>query len=225
MKRNTLTQIIRHATSSLTLLALVGVGTASAQGFLDRLKPAATPTEGDQPQPPTMTNDALILSFVTSQAHLLSAQANFLEAFDLKDDASLLRTERDSLSSGAVDNSKLKKIESISEEAQKKIDAKMAEEREISANGRELYSAGLINFTAALMEGVKTVEAAKQFVGSAKSNPLALLSNEARSAAYVAKEAPGYFINLKKSAGMAISYGKRNKIEAPADATSMMDDM
>lgn len=221
MKKNIVGRAVGFASASLALLTLASVGTANAQGLLNRI----TSGTGTQVSAPTISNGDLIQSFTTSRTHLLDAQANFMEAFDLKDEADLLRAERDALSSGTVDNSRLKKVESVSGEAQQKIDAKMAEESELSAEGREFYSAGLISLTAALLEGVKTAAAAEQFAANTKGNPMNLMSSEGRAAGYVAKEAPGYLVSLRKNTGMAIAYGRRNNIEAPADATSLMDGM
>ncbi len=217
--------VSRRAVTSLALIVLIGAGPVNAQGFMNKLKSSVAPTAGEQASDPAVSGGALVQSFIMSNTELLQAQEHFAEAFGLKDQAGLLRAERESLSSGAVDNSKLKKVKSTSEEAQRQLDTKMAEESELSAEGRTFYSKGLISLTGALLEGRKTSSNAAQFTANAKSNPASLMSSEGRSAGYVAKEAPGYFTNLKSSTKLALAYGRHNKIDAPADATSMMDEM
>lgn len=217
--------IRRTACAALAIFVVISTEPANAQGFLNKLKAVVAPAADEQPSDNAVSGSALVRSFVTSNTELLQAQEYFAEAFGLKDQAGLLRAERESLSSGVVDNSKLKKVRSTSEEAQRQLDIKMTEETELSTEGRVFYAKGFISLGAALLEGRKTLSNANQFAANSKRNPLTLLSAEGRSAGYVAKEAPGYFTNLKNSTTLAITYGTRNHIEAPADATSMLSEM
>ncbi len=227
---------------SLTLAILAGVlcvsGTASAQdpfegllgkrmgGDAQRTTQAIDRLMGGDAQRTTQASGPLLHHFQGSYSGLLTAQSRFAEAFGLKDEASKLAAEAKSLGSGPVDASTLEKVKSTSEEAQKLIDAKMAEEQELSVEGKKSYGIGLSSYAIALFEAAKTVEAGKQFAGRAQSNPLgALLGGELGAAFYVIKEVPGYFTNLQASSSMAMSYANRNKIEVPKDATSMLDGM
>jgi len=218
--------------SALVAVLTVAVAApADASSFLDKLKELNPIPQKTQPQEkdvelgdPAAQRDALTLSFATSYRHLLTAQMYFAEAFGLKDQASLLKAERDSLSSGAVDRSSLKKVKSTSVAAQKQINAKMDEEAELDAEGRELYAKGLLSYVQALATARETVILLKDFQESVRKRPWLLLNSQARAAAYVVKEAPGYFSNLNKSSRMALTYAKRNKIKVPKDATSLMDD-
>lgn len=212
-----------RARYSLTILAVILCvsGTASAQGFLSKLK-------GDSAQSTPAAdaaNGPLLQHFQGSYSGLLTAQSQFAEAFELKDLAGGLAAEAKSLGAGTVDASTLKKVKSTSEAAQQQLDAQMAEEKVLSAEGRQAYGRGLSSYAVALFEGTKCVNDSQQFTSRTKSNPLTLLGGEGRAAAYVVKEVPGYLKNLQASSKAAMSYASRNKIEVPKDATSLLDGM
>ncbi len=224
---STLRDLAKHSFGVVLLTGILAIsGVASAKDLLGSLKgDSKTSEEKPAEQAPADVKGPMVNHFVTSYGSLLSAQMRFAEAFDLKDQVSLLSAERESLSSGAVDSSGLKKVKSTSETAQKEIDARMAEEKELSTEGKKTYTAGLLDYAKALLEASKTVKAAEQFTNAAKGNPQGLLSTEGRTASYVAKEAPGYASNLQSSSKLAISFAQRNKIEVPKEATSALDGM
>lgn len=167
--------------------------------------------------------EQMVGKFVESNGHVIGAQIKFAEAFGLQDQVALLQAEQKALASGATDTDAMKKTKAVSKDAQVAIDARMAEQPELTAESRVTYGEGLVSYIKGLAAARQTAQIAKS-AASAFGNPLSLVGN-ARAGAYVVKEAPDYFKTLQQSSRMAIEYGRRNNIEPPSDATSLLDGM
>lgn len=162
----------------------------------------------------------LVGKFVESQSHIIGAQIKFAEAFELQDQVTLLRAEQQALTGDQVDASAMKKSREVSDGAQAAIEARMTEQPALDAGGKSAYAEGMVSYAKGLLAAKQTLDAA-QAAGS--SLGISSLSSSGRAAAFVAKESPGYFNSLRTSSRMVFEYGKRNNLEAPADATSMLD--
>ena len=165
--------------------------------------------------------EALVVTFQESQAHALDAQVSFAEAFGLQDVATNLKVEQQNLSSGQLDQDALKKTREISQSAQQAINAKMEETPELDADSRGKFTEGLVHYGKALISAKAAADAAPGVASSISSNPMSLNAS-ARTGLAVAKQVPDYFNNLRKSTAMVFAYGKRNNIEPPAEATSLL---
>lgn len=195
---------------SMVALALVA-GPASAQfGGLGGKKAKS----GADPE-------VLVASFVESYTHTLAAQMNFAESFGLQDAAALLKAEQQSLSSGQLDLDALKKTREISQSAQQAINERMGETPELDAESRGKFTEGLVHYGKALVSAKAAADVAPSVASSISGNPMSLNAS-ARTGLAVAKEVPGYFNSLKESTTMMFAYGKRNNIEPPAEATSLL---
>lgn len=165
--------------------------------------------------------EAVVDHFVGSYGEVLAAQVKFSEAFDLQDQVALLQAEQKAISSGQIDTDALKKTKKISEEADRAIQEKMAAQPELSGASRATFTEGLVHYGKGLVTAKQTVDAAQGAASSLAGNPLTM-TGKARTGAYVAREVPGYFRNLQKSTQMVFDYGRRNHIEPPSDATSLL---
>lgn len=164
--------------------------------------------------------DQIVAKFVESQTHIIGAQIKFAEAFDLQDQVTLLRAEQQALTGDQVDTSALKKSREVSDGAQAAIEARMTEQPELDAGGKSAYGEGLLSYAKGLLAAKQTLDAAQ---AAGRSLGVGSLTSGGRAAMFVVKESPGYFNSLRTSSRMVFEYGKRNKLEAPADATSMLD--
>jgi len=200
-------------------LALSGLHTlpAAAQfgGLLNR-------SGGGQAAAPDA--QAFVDSFIRSQGQVVTAQVYFAEALNLKDVADGLRAEQQAFGSGTIDTDRLKKISEVSANAQRAIDERQQAQPELDAASREIYGKGLLSLFEGLKSGREVVQNAQAVSSGLGSNPLALVGS-GRTALHVVKQAPGYLKSLQQSARMAMQFGKNNGVQAPATATSMLDDM
>lgn len=167
---------------------------------------------------------AFVSSFVTSNNHLLTAQVHFAEALGLKDQVELLKAEQQALGSGSIDTDRLKKVSEVSANAQRAIDERQGAQPALDAEAKAAYGEGLISLFSGVMTGRDVVKNAQAVGSSLGSNPMSLMG-DARTAAYVVKEAPAYLKNMQSSAKAAMQFGKNNGVEAPSNATSLLDDM
>jgi hypothetical protein len=165
---------------------------------------------------------SLVTSFVESYQDVIQAQIYFATAFDLQDQVALLEAEQKSLSSGPTDGEGLEKVKSTSESVDRAIKERMEAQPELSEEGRESYTQGLFSYFSGLLGAKGVVDSARSTGMSLGGNPLSSLSG-AGSAAYVAKELPSYFSGLQSTGKMLLEYGSRNNVEAPSNATSLLN--
>lgn len=165
---------------------------------------------------------AFVDSFVMSYKQVLTAQTHFAEALGLKDQVDLLKAEQQALGSGTVDTDRLKKISEVSANAQRAIDERQKAQPELDAQSREAYGKGLVSLFDGLKTGREVVQNAQAVSSGLGRNPMGLVGT-GRTAAYVVKEAPGYIRNLQESAKLALQFGRDNGVQAPANATALLD--
>lgn len=170
---------------------------------------------------------SLVTNFVESYQYVIQAQIHFAEAFDLQDQVALLEAEQQALSSGQVDNDVLEKVRSTSESVDIAISERMEAQPELNEEGRASYTQGLISYFSGLLSAKGMVESAQSSGVSLGGSSLSSLSSlrGASSMAYVAKELPGYFSGLQSTGKMMLEYGSRNDIEAPSNATGLLDSL
>jgi hypothetical protein len=186
-----------------------------------------SPTSSSTP-PDAAAQDALVQRFARSQGYSVDAQIAFAEAFGLSDQVKLLEAERIAMSSGAADVSKMKKTQSVTENAQAAIDARLAEEPKLNDEARGHYADGLVSLLQAVNEGRSLPAEASSFSnGIAGGNALqiATLSRKMAAGAWVAKEVPGYVKGLYSSSKQAMTFARSNKVKLPPNADSMLDNL
>lgn len=167
-------------------------------------------------------SQAFVDSFVTSYTQVLTAQVHFSEALGLKDQVQLLQAEQSALGSGTIDTDRLKKVSQVSADAQKAIDERQQAQPALDAESKIAFGKGLGSLFEGVMTGRTVVQNAEAVSSGLGRNPMNLVGS-GRTAAYVVKESPGYLKNLQQSAKLAMEFGKNNGIEAPSNATSMLE--
>lgn len=200
---------------------------ASFGSLMDKAKDTVPNADSQDAEPDASTDtDAtrawgeggdVMQTFVTSQSHVLDAQIHFAKAFELADQVTLLEAEKEAIGGDTIDRSALQKTRKISNDAQIAIDQRMEEQPELDEEGSESYRQGLMSYGLGLLAGRHAVALASDATDSA----LGVVSR-GRDMAYVVKETPGYFGELVSTGKMLFQYGRRNDIEPPEDATSLL---
>lgn len=189
---------------------------AQFSGLLPGKKQPAAGAEA----PPT--GDALITTYITSQGLVVAAQESLSEALGLKDQMALLQVEQKTMSSGQMDTDAMKKTRALSDAVQLQINAKLAEEPELTAAAKAKFAEGLVRYFQAVGGAANLLSQASTFVNSIGANPMALIG-KGRTAVYVGKEIPGYVKGLGGTSRSLLQYAKRNNISTPANATAELD--
>lgn len=213
-------------------LALTSHAQAQFGGLRNMLKKVEDVASGDNPLSDLTsaavgggetsgTGTTMVTSFVTSYGHVLDAQIEFSRAFGLEDQAEQLEIEKSVLTSGQIDRDSLQKIRVTSGNVQLLIDAKTAENFQLSEIGRNHYEQGLIYYFLGVAEAYSLVQSAKAMDFSAES----LLANfgDTTVSMYVVTEAPGYLQRLGSTGGMLMQFGRENDLDLPEDATGLLD--
>lgn len=167
---------------------------------------------------------AVVDSFVTSYGQVLTAQVHFAEALGLQTQVDELRAQQEVLGSGSIDTERLEKVSEVSESAQRAINERQQAQPELDANAKAAYGAGLVSLFEGIMTGRDVVTNASAVGSSLGSNPAAMMGS-GRTAAYVVRQAPGYLRTVQETARMAVEFGQSNGIEAPSNATSLLEGM
>lgn len=178
--------------------------------------------------PDAAAQEMLVKRFVTSQDHSLGSQVEFLKAFGLQEQVQLLEAERLALSSGSVNTDALKKTASVSEGAQKQIDAKLASKPELSAEAKKHYASGLVSLLAAGVEGKNLLGDAQKFADGVKGAGVAqaaMLASKLSAGIWVAKESPGYVKGLYESTKAAVTFARASGVEVPQNADAALDSL
>ena len=217
-----------------TAMLLVAAGTAQAQFKLPAALGGAAPASNSAPGTDEATSqDSLVRTFVASQTEVMAAQEQLALAYDLKDQAALLASEQQALSSGGVtEASQLQTSLDVSNKANDAIAAKQAEKTSLSEEGKKYYAASLPHFAKGVIGTRQLVVEASKFGASAKSamsgGGLAAMGagmGKLKAGAYVAKATPNYSKQVFDAFRKTISIGQSNGVKVPADATKALSDL
>lgn len=167
---------------------------------------------------------AFLDSFVESYTQVVTAQIHFSEALGLKEQVDLLKAEQQALGSGSIDSDRLEKVSEVSANAQRAINERQEAQPQLDASAKQAYGKGLISLFEGIMTGRDVVRNAEAVGSSLGSNPMSM-AGSGRTAAYVVKAAPEYLRGLQQSGKLAIEFGRDNGIEAPSNATGMLEGM
>lgn len=220
-------------TASLVFAVIAATAALPAQAQLSKLRALAGGEQSSAGAPAAAAPDeaaqeALVQRFVSSQSHSLSAQSSFAQAFGLAEQVQLLEAERMALSSGSVNTDALKKARSVSESVQSALDERQAQQPELSAEARAHYTQGLVALAESLLEARKLAGEASSFTSGMQglgAMQMATLGRKLMAGAWVAKESPGYVKGLYSSSKAAFTYARAAKIDVPANADSMLDNL
>lgn len=178
--------------------------------------------------PDAAAQDVLVQHFIASQGFSLGAQMDFLNAFGLKEQVQLLEAERTALSSGSVSTDALKKTVSVSEDAQKLINEKMAGKPQLDDEAKKHYAKGLVSLLAAGVEGRNMLSHAQKFTEGMKgagAAQAAMLATKLPGGIWVAKESPGYVKGLLNSTKAAVDFARASGVDVPKNADAALDSL
>ena len=187
----------------------------------------------DQSGDPATAQDALVHTFVASQCEVLAAQSELAKAYDLKDQAAILDSEQKTFSSGGtMDAAALQSSMERSQAASDAISAKQAASTQLTAEGKQHYTASLPHFARGVVGTRELVVQLTHFTSTMKSSMtggglagLASGAGKLKAGLVVAKGTPAYSKNVFDMFRKTMSIGQSNGVKAPADATSALGSM
>jgi hypothetical protein len=226
---------IAKRTLPIALISLLAAtGTAQAQfklpSALGGLTSSSAPATGSDA---AVSQDALVRTFVSSQTEVLAAQQELALAYGLKDQAALIASEQQALTSGGVtEASQIQTSIQVSDNANAAIAAKQAEQATLSEEGKQHYAASLPHFVKGVAGTRQLVLEAGKFGASAKSamagGGLAGLAGgmtKLKAGAYVAKSTPSYSKQVFDAFRKTVSIGQSSGVKVPTDATKALTDL
>lgn len=220
-----------------TIIALVVSATFAmpAHAQLSRLRSLAGGSSNDTTaanavaaMPDEAAQEALVQRFVASQTHSIRAQTAFAQAFGLAEQVQLLEAERLALSSGSVNTDALRKARSVSENVQKALDERQAQQPELTDEARAHYAEGLDALLQSAVEARRLSGEAMGFAaGLQELGPmqLATVGRKLVAGAWIAKETPGYVRGLYTSTRSAMTFARASRVSVPENADSMLDSL
>jgi hypothetical protein len=225
--------LTKHALS-IALISLLGAGTAQAQfklpAALGGSTPAAAPAAGSDA---AVSQDSLVRTFVASQTEVLAAQQELAQAYGLKDQAALIASEQQALSSGGVtEASQIQTSIQVSDNANAAIAAKQAEQSTLSEEGKQHYAASLPHFLKGVVGTRQLVLEATKFGANAKNSMasggltgLASGMTKLKAGTYVAKSTPAYSKQVFDAFRKTVAIGQSSGVKVPTDATKALTDL
>lgn len=172
----------------------------------------------------------MVRRFQSASAEILTAQGLLLEAFGYKKEAAKLKEQATAMGSGYVmDKESLEAAKAASEQASKRIEAKLNEGARLTKEGRMLYAKSLVPYTKGLLEtkelapdGKKFLESAKSQISNASWTEKSKVKNKLDTGMYVARKTPSYLTTLTSTSKKLLTYAKSQKVRVPKDATDAL---
>jgi hypothetical protein len=187
---------------------------------------AANAEAGD----PATAQDSLVRTFVASRIEVLNAQEELAKAYDLNEQADILASERQALSSGGVtEASQIQTSMDKSAAANDAIAAKQAGQATLSEEGKRHYAASLPHFVKGVVGTQQLIVQVAKFTTSMKKSltggGLAGLGagvTKLKAGLVVAKGTPAYSKQVFDMFHKTMAISQSNGIKAPADATQAL---
>lgn len=218
-------------------LAIAIVGFSSESFALSAMKGMFG--KGDKSATAPASADQLLNSFMNAQIKVMVAQEKLAVAYGMKEQSDLLRLQIDALSSSALDSEKnssgksqeqgkvnldeVKKSIEISNAAQTQIDQYIEQDRQLDPKSKKAYSEGVAAYVIAVKDAYLFLNAVKAFGTDTSASGLMGKARGAQTVIFVTKSTPAYLKNFFDSTKKVFAYAKKQKIEVPQDATSMLD--
>lgn len=165
----------------------------------------------------SVSADSLVKSYVGGTQQVMSADVSFLKALGLKEQAEKAELSAKNLTTGPT-VATIQDTERVQTENSKALETAMGGNKvTLSADSKKTYAQGLVD----LVKGIKSYTGMAGDVKGFKPSVTSLGSGAA-AAAYVVKSLPGNLSNLKNTLKRTVDFAKENKIDIPADATSLL---
>jgi hypothetical protein len=161
--------------------------------------------------------EGIVKSYVNGTKKVMKADSYMLKALGLKELAEKTELAANNLTEGAT-SSGLEDAAKVQTESSKAIADEMAAKKTITdADSKKTYTQGLLE----LAKGIKDYTGLSKDVKGYKPS-VTSLGAAAGAAAFVVKSLPDNISNLTSTLKRAIDFAKENKIEVPAEATSVL---
>ncbi|ESQ88670.1 hypothetical protein [Asticcacaulis benevestitus] len=201
---------------ALVLLATISASPAVAQNPFSQMKQLGDSLTGKGSSNNSVVDSVdIYASFLAARLEMNNAQLSLANAFDLKDQVTLLQAEQTRLQSGAIDADGIKKSTVLSNNVSTALNEKMGQKTALSAEGRHHFEAAIPHLLLGTIMTVRLIVVSKSALSSASfadKIPLAL----------VAKDIPGLAKTTYENYKMVLTYGKENNIPMPSNASDAL---
>ncbi|MCP5017199.1 MAG: hypothetical protein GY938_18295 [Ketobacter sp.] len=196
-------------------------------------------------------NERVVKRLIASLLRVAEAQANFAEALDAKDQADQLRAESKALGeANYTDKSALHRHVKVSKATNKVIQKKIALNQELSQEGREQFSTGMLHYVIAVKETkemtdeigpfydatmaeAKTVQSLINqsknqnnvigFITNVKDYATSRFGKKFATTKYLVKNSKGLAKDHKATVNSVVEYARNNDIEVPKEVETSLD--
>lgn len=167
----------------------------------------------------------LLLTFVSSQVHLIDAQIGIAKSLDLAEEVQELEAAKLAFQSGKTDRDSFITVRSVTGRVNFAIDTKMEQSLPLDAESKESFSTALVSYFLALAELRSAVLVAGSTGTSLLSGGIMGAMSQLGDAAvkaYIVIELPGYIRDMVKTGANITSFAGKNDIKVPANATALL---
>lgn len=173
----------------------------------------------------------IVKSLVVGFKEYTEGQAQVARALGLKDQADLLDSEQKALGGGNVnDADSIEKTLSVTADAQKAIDEKMAEGVTLSAEAKKQIAKALPSYVKGTLHTVKLLPEIKSWGESATSTikgaglmDIPKLKKKFGTGMFIVSKLPGYITTAKDSYSSLLAFSKKNEIDT-SEAEDLLGD-
>lgn len=165
----------------------------------------------------SVSAESLVKSYVAGTQLVMSSDVSFLKALNLKELAEKEELAAKNLTQGPT-SANLEEAAKIQSESSKALGETMdAKKVTMSADSKKDYVRGVVD----LVKGIKAYTGMSADVKNFKPS-VSSFGSGASAAVFVVKSLPATVSGLKDTLKRSIAFAKENKIELPADATSVL---
>lgn len=199
------------------LAALLGLAVATTSGLAYAQFGGLGNVLGGGSSSGSVSAEGLVKSYVGGTRDVMTADVYMLNALGLKEQAAKEELAMKNLTEGST-SSGLEDAAKVQSESSKALEEKMNGKKvSLDAEGKKNYTLGLLN----LAKGIKGYMGMSGDIKNFRPG-LSSLSGAGSAAVYVVKSLPDSTTNLIGTLKKAVTFARENKIEVPAEATSLL---
>lgn len=200
--------------ASIFGIAITTFSVPSSAGLMDNISGI---TGGKGSATSSASAEDLVKSYVGGTQKVMSGDAKLLSAVGLKEQAEKAEAEIKNLTQGATAESLEQAAKVQTENNAALADRKAAGNVKMTADGKKLYAAGLMDLALGLKSYMGMSSDIKNFKPSLTS-----IGSSGNAALFVVKSLPSSTESLMSTLKNAVEFAKENKIEVPSDATAAL---
>ncbi len=216
-----------------TIILLLATSTNGFGGWgLPKIGGDVEKTSGVSREDAIAEQSALLKMYMAASLKITEAQILMGKAFGFKEEVEALEIQSKVLSSGNVmAKDEIEKQRAVSKKAQEKIDAKIEEGKELSADGKKNYaksilpySSGIVLYRAVVPVAKASLQAAQNQVGSASIMDKLKVKKTFDVALYLSPKVGPDLMNLVSTGTKYVTYAKKNNVKVPKEASDALGD-